>query len=164
MPEKRLTTEIGDLILEVEEGFLVRVRFAKPAETLKPADSRDQATLDLVSDQIREYFAGTRETFACPFTIRGSELACALYRLLLNDVPYGMSTSYTSLGEKLGTAPRAVARMLAANPLLLIVPCHRVCYLDGRLGGYAGRADGEQLKKKLLLLEWDMMNRKTHGA
>ncbi len=69
---------------------------------------------------------------------------------LLNLVPPGKVTTYSSLARILSTHPRAIAKMLSSNRDLIIVPCHRVVMSDGKLGGYRL---GKEFKKRVLTLE-----------
>ncbi len=84
--------------------------------------------------QIVEYLEGKRREFALALDLRGTEFQLAVWRALC-AIPYG---------------PRAVGGANGANPIALIVPCHRVVNADGKLGGYGG---GLALKARLLALE-----------
>ena len=77
-------------------------------------------------------------------------LRMALYALV-SLIPEGRVASYKTLAQALGVSPRLVARLLATNPNPIAVPCHRVVYSDGRLGGYTPR--GPRFKAKLLSFE-----------
>ncbi len=74
----------------------------------------------------------------------------ALYALI-SLIPEGRVASYKMVAEALGISPRLAARLLAANPDPIVVPCHRVVHSDGRLGGYTPRGPG--FKEKLLVFE-----------
>lgn len=88
----------------------------------------------------------------------GAEFPCrtreclekALYALI-SLIPEGRVVSYKMVAKALGVSPRLAARILAANPDPIVVPCHRVVYSDGRLGGYTPRGPG--FKEKLLAFE-----------
>ena len=71
---------------------------------------------------------------------------------LLLQVPPGEVTSYGDIAKALGTAPRAVGAACRANPIPIIVPCHRIVAANGSLGGYSG-GNGTKTKRKLLQLE-----------
>ena len=70
----------------------------------------------------------------------------------LRKIPYGQTVSYRQVAKAIGrpTAYRAVAQAISANPLIIVVPCHRVIHNDGKLGGYAA---GVERKRQLLKLE-----------
>lgn len=98
--------------------------------------------------QLDEYFAGKRTHFEFPFVAEGTFFQRTVWALV-EKIPRGETISYSALAEKLGRpeAVRAVAQALGKNPLLLIIPCHRVVCKNGELGGYSG---GVALKKALL--------------
>lgn len=101
--------------------------------------------------QILEYLAGKRREFAVPLDLRGTPFQTQVWRALL-AIPYGETRSYGEIARAVGRpgAMRAVGGASAANPVALVVPCHRVVQSGGRLGGYGG---GVELKARLLALE-----------
>jgi len=106
--------------------------------------------------QIRDYFEGRSVEFnrQVPLIIdRPGEFSRQVL-FACRDIKFGRTISYSKLAESIGRvgAGRAVGRALAANPLPLIVPCHRVICSNGRIGGFSA-AGGQNLKKKLLLHE-----------
>ncbi len=107
--------------------------------------------LDLVERQVNEYFRGVRRAFSLPLDLRGSEFAIAVWNRLMK-IPYGRTISYSVLAREVGRpgAARAVGAANGANPLPVIIPCHRVVHADGSLGGYGG---GVWRKKFLLEFE-----------
>ena len=100
---------------------------------------------------LKDYFAQTGTSF--PFTIDliGTDFQKQVWQELLK-VPYGTTTTYSTLAENIGrpTAVRAVANAVGRNPLLIVVPCHRVLGKDGSLTGFRG---GLPLKRRLLTIE-----------
>ncbi|MBQ1271498.1 MAG: methylated-DNA--[Clostridia bacterium] len=98
--------------------------------------------------QINEYFAGSRRDFTLPLKVTGSSFAIKVYNALL-DIPYGETRSYKEIAEAAGSpkAFRAVGRANHDNPIMLIVPCHRVIGSNGKMTGYAY---GTDMKKYLL--------------
>jgi O-6-methylguanine DNA methyltransferase len=101
--------------------------------------------------QLLEYLAGKRTTFDVPLDLRGTPFQRAVWDALL-AIPYGETRSYRDIAESLGRprAVRAVGAANGANPLAIVVPCHRVIAADGSLGGYGG---GLALKARLLAME-----------
>jgi O-6-methylguanine DNA methyltransferase len=101
--------------------------------------------------QILEYLRGKRKTFTVPMDPEGTAFQQAVWRETLR-IPYGQTISYAELARRIGRpgATRAVGQALGANPLPILIPCHRVVASDGSLGGYTG---GLSLKRWLLLLE-----------
>jgi len=101
--------------------------------------------------QLREYLEGKRTEFDLPLDLRGTAFQLAVWTAL-RDIPYGETRSYAEVAEAVGRprAVRAVGAANGANPLALVIPCHRVIASDGSLGGYAG---GLALKARLLAME-----------
>lgn len=101
--------------------------------------------------QLNEYFAGRRTRFAIPLRFTGSDFQCRVWSELGN-IAYGETISYAELARRIGNpnAVRAVAAANAANPISILVPCHRVIGSNRRLTGYAG---GLRAKQGLLDLE-----------
>lgn len=100
----------------------------------------------LVREQILAYCAGERRTFDLSLAADGSAFQQGVWTAL-QAIPFGETRSYGELARALGSAPRAVGRANATNPICLIVPCHRVIGADGALTGFAF---GEELKRRLL--------------
>ena len=104
-----------------------------------------------VYPQLQEYFSGERKQFDLPLEIEGTEFQKRVWNELL-IIPYGRTISYKELAVKLGDEKviRASASANGANPLPIVIPCHRVIGSDGSLIGYGG---GLVIKEKLLVLE-----------
>lgn len=111
----------------------------------------DADVLDRAVGQLDEYFAGTRREFELPVLSVGTDFQQMIWSAL-RDIPYGTTVSYSELAGRVGRprGVRAVAVAVGANPLSIIVPCHRVVGADGSLTGYAGGLDA---KRRLLGLE-----------
>lgn len=101
--------------------------------------------------QLKEYFAGERESFQLALDIQGTEFQRKVWKALL-EIPYGTAVSYKSIAENIGQpkAVRAVGGANNKNPLPIVVPCHRVIGSSGALVGYGG---GLSIKESLLSLE-----------
>ncbi|HUU23705.1 MAG TPA: methylated-DNA--[protein]-cysteine S-methyltransferase [Phycisphaerae bacterium] len=120
-----------------------------------PRAVRDEEPFQQIIALSRAYFNGRETLFAevaCDLpgegTFHGKVLrAC-------REIPYGQTSSYGELARRIGRpdAARAVAAALGKNPLPLVVPCHRVLYSDGRLGGFSA-AGGVELKRRMLASE-----------
>jgi O-6-methylguanine DNA methyltransferase len=102
-------------------------------------------------DQLRQYFAGERREFTLPLDLHGTEFQLRCWHALL-EIGYGEIRTYAQLARAVGSPNgfRAVGAANGANPVSIIVPCHRVIASDGTLGGYGG---GLEAKEKLLRLE-----------
>ncbi|WGL17716.1 methylated-DNA--[protein]-cysteine S-methyltransferase [Microbulbifer bruguierae] len=106
---------------------------------------------DAASEQLAAYFSGELQSFDLPLAAAGTPFQQSVWRALC-AIPFGETRSYRELAEAIGNpkAVRAVARANGANPLSIVVPCHRVIGADGTLTGYAG---GLEMKARLLALE-----------
>ncbi|MEZ4387102.1 MAG: methylated-DNA--[protein]-cysteine S-methyltransferase [Candidatus Krumholzibacteriia bacterium] len=101
--------------------------------------------LEAAVRQLGEYFAGARRTFDLTLALAGSDLRLAIWRRLSAIAP-GEVTSYGALAGLVGRpgAARAVGTAVGANPLSIVLPCHRVVGADGKLHGYAGGLDAKR--------------------
>jgi methylated-DNA-[protein]-cysteine S-methyltransferase len=99
--------------------------------------------------QIEAWFKGRRQDFSVPLSPMGSSFQKKVWAALVR-IPFGKTASYGEIARAIGSAPRAVGRANATNPICLIVPCHRVIGADGTLTGFAF---GEDVKRKLLAFE-----------
>jgi len=101
--------------------------------------------------QLKEYFAGQRRRFRLPLALEGSPFQMRVWQAL-QQIPYGQTRSYQELARAIGAprAARAVGAANGANPIAILVPCHRVIRSGGELGGYSA---GRRLKQFLLDLE-----------
>jgi methylated-DNA-[protein]-cysteine S-methyltransferase len=109
------------------------------------------ALLVEAASQLRSYFDGSLREFRLPLDMTGSAFQQRVWREIL-DIPYGETRSYAGIAAAIGSpkAVRAVGAANGANPVPIIVPCHRVIGSGGKLVGYGG---GLALKKRLLELE-----------
>ncbi len=144
---------VGRLLLAGDGDSLIQVCFQSGPHPRQPADDwiAAAAPFRLAIRQLGEYFAGERRRFELPLAPQGTEFQRRVWRAL-TEIPYGKTVSYGELARRIGkpSAPRAVGLANGANPLPIIVPCHRVIGADGSLTGFGG---GLPIKRKLLALE-----------
>jgi methylated-DNA-[protein]-cysteine S-methyltransferase len=144
---------VGPLLLAGSESALRLVSFAagKRARTVDPAWQEDASMFADAMEQLQSYFAGNRKNFELPLDLEGTEFQKKVWTAL-RSIPYGETVSYKELAGRVGSpkAVRAVGAANGANPIPIIIPCHRVIGNDGSLTGFGG---GLALKKKLLQLE-----------
>lgn len=145
MPHASLNSSFGTLTVFEEEGALTAVEWGRAPE------GATTALLEEAVEQLEAYFDGRLRDFSLPLHEDGSAFQGRV-RAQLCGIPYGEVRTYGALAVALETSPRAVARACAANPLPILVPCHRVVAAHGRLGGYSG-GDGQETKQALLRLE-----------
>jgi methylated-DNA-[protein]-cysteine S-methyltransferase len=132
-----------------ERGRLVRFNLsAKGAAKVDPDAVHDERAIAQVRKQVEEYCAGRRTDFDLELAPIGTEFQRAVWNALLT-IPYGETRSYAEIADAIGQpkAARGVGSANHANPIGLIVPCHRVIGADGSLTGYGG---GLPLKRALL--------------
>jgi len=115
-------------------------------------DVSEDPQVQALLEQLTEYFAGDREAFDIQLDLSGAtEFQRQIYERLM-EVPFGRVVSYGDIADELGEpgAARAVGQAVGANPLPVVIPCHRVVRSDRRLGGFSG---GVKRKVSLLRLE-----------
>jgi methylated-DNA-[protein]-cysteine S-methyltransferase len=120
----------------------------------RPADGNRNDDNPLTAEaarQLRAYFAGQLRRFDLPLEMQGTGFQLRVWREL-ERIPYGETRSYSQIAVAIGApqAVRAVGAANGANPIPIVVPCHRVIGASGKLVGYGG---GLPLKKRLLVLE-----------
>ncbi|UYV39592.1 methylated-DNA--[protein]-cysteine S-methyltransferase [Rhodobacteraceae bacterium D3-12] len=93
-------------------------------------------------DQVAEYFAGTRTAFDLPLRIYGTDFQRAICDAI-SAIPLGDTLTYGDIAKQLSAMPQAVGRACGANPIPLIIPCHRVMGAGGKLTGFSGRGGVE---------------------
>lgn len=144
---------VGPLLLAGSAQALTRVHFQAGPHPLRPAREwcHDAAPFVRVQTQLMEYFRGARRTFELPLAPEGTSFQLRVWRAL-SVIPYGETLSYGELARRLGAVngARAVGLANGANPLPIVVPCHRVIGSDGTLTGFGG---GLHIKRSLLALE-----------
>ena len=155
--ESRFDSPIGPLILLSRGDSLVycnwdneecEPKLRKVRDTCWcPCIMKDDEILKCTKVQLREYFEGKRQNFEVPYHLTSTGFQLKIFKAI-GEIPYGDTISYKELGEKSGFPKgyRAIAGACGANPIALILPCHRVVGSNG-LGGYTGGID-----KKVFLL------------
>jgi methylated-DNA-[protein]-cysteine S-methyltransferase len=153
--QSSIDSPLGRIILAANGEFLAGLWFVDqrhlPDLPRWPVRA-DQPVLQRAGTQLRDYFAGRRQSFDLPLDLScGSAFQQSVWRALL-AIPFGATTSYGAISAAIGkpSALRAVGGAVGCNPLGIVVPCHRVIGADGSLTGYAG---GLERKTTLLQLE-----------
>lgn len=142
---------IGRLLLSGDEQGLQQLLMDIESKPWRFGDDWRLANgeLDQVCRQLDEYFAGRRQRFDLQLAPQGTEFQRAVWQAL-QGIPFGQTRCYSALAEQIARpkAVRAVGAANGANPIAVIIPCHRVIGRDGSLTGYAGG-----LTRKALLLQ-----------
>jgi methylated-DNA-[protein]-cysteine S-methyltransferase len=148
---RTVSTPLEALEVELVATDAGLVRAALIAPGAGGADAGDHPVLAQAARELAEYFAGARRSFAVPLAAEGTDFQREVWAALV-EIPFGETWSYTALAARLGRerAVRAVGAANRANPIGIIVPCHRVIGASGALVGYAGGLD---TKRRLLAHE-----------
>ena len=154
-----IDSPVGPILLVANESGLTHVLFANEEGKPRPfhgdpagdESSAARRVLDQAEKQLGEYFAGRRREFDLPLAPEGTEFQQAVWNGL-REIPFGKTRSYGELADHVGRpkAVRAVGAANGANPISIIVPCHRVIGSDRSLTGFGG---GLPAKRTLLELE-----------
>lgn len=145
MAQQFLFSPIGLLRLTATETALTSVALARTLGRNQPNSVTEEA-----ARQLTEYFAQKREEFTIALAPEGTEFRLRVWRELAK-IPYGKTVTYGQLAAAIGQpkAARAVGTAVGRNPLLILLPCHRVLGA-GSIGGFTGGLD---IKRQLLTLE-----------
>lgn len=147
----RYKNEYGEFIIVDEESKITNLALSAYAVIGEDMLERETKVLLQAKRELTEFFLGRRKHFDVPLKARGSEFQEKVWQSL-REIPYGETYTYGQVAHLIGNAKaaRAVGMANHRNPILFMIPCHRVIGAQGKLVGYAG---GLALKEKLLLLE-----------
>jgi len=145
-----IKSPIGKIGLKFSEEKLVSLAFLPAATKCR---NKNSLIAKKVCQELEKYFHNPKHVFAVDIVLEGTPLQKKIW-LALKKIPSGTTVSYKALAEKLKTSPRVIGNACRANPLPLIIPCHRVVSVNG-LGGFCGKNSGAMLclKKNLLCIE-----------
>lgn len=144
MPRRSIDTPLGHLVIESDGQALTAIDWSEDIRR-----DRDPL-LDEAAAQLAAYFAGRLRAFDLPLAPAGTPFRQAVWRAM-EAIPFGATRTYGEMARDLKSAARAVGGACGANPLPIVIPCHRVLAAGG-LGGYSGGL-GLESKRKLLELE-----------
>lgn len=149
---------VGLLMLCGDSFSITGIVFLKSQGTEQP---RSNEIIRRCHDQLDEYFAGQRKDFDLPLNPTGTEFQKLVWTEV-NHIPYGGTTTYLTIARILGNEKltRAVGLANGANPIPIIIPCHRVIGANGKLTGYGG---GINRKRWLLQHELQHMPKKNNS-
>jgi methylated-DNA-[protein]-cysteine S-methyltransferase len=158
------STPVGELTLIASDRGLRAILWPKLSPlragiSPRPRRNPDHPILREAAEQLDEYFAGSRTSFDLPLDLEGTRFQLAAWRSLAN-IPFGATTTYGQQAAALGipTAARAVGAANGANPVCIVLPCHRVIGADGSLTGFGG---GLLVKQWLLDHEAQVLTTRT---
>jgi methylated-DNA-[protein]-cysteine S-methyltransferase len=149
---KRVPSPIGRIEITATTDAITSLSIERAgALPFQELDEVSSPLLDLAASQLAEYFAGTRHTFELPVAWHGTAFQESIWAQLV-DLPWGEVATYGELGIASGraTAGRAVGGAVGANPVPIIVPCHRVLATNKKITGYSA---GNGIPTKVWLLD-----------
>ena len=139
-----IDTPIGPLLLVADDDGLIEVHFEKALslERGRREVAGEGPIIRKTKRQLNEYFAGKRKTFDLPLSLKGTPFQIECWNAL-QQIPYGATSTYGEIARTIGrpAAVRAVGAANGANPIPIIVPCHRVIGSNGSLTGFGGGID-----------------------
>ena len=144
MPQLSLHTPLGDLTVSEEHGAIVAVDWGWGR------DQHETPLLAAARNQLHDYFDRKRTSFDLKLAPSGSAYRRAVWGALC-DIPPGETRTYADIARRAGGSARSVGQANGANPIPVLIPCHRVV-AAAHLGGYSG-GDGLETKRFLLQLE-----------
>jgi len=142
-----MASPLGPITLVEEEGHLTRLSWGQETGLL----SETSPLLDRARVQLEAYFRGERLAFDLPLAPQGTAFQQNVWQAL-RRIPYGETWSYAALARRVDSVARAVGQACGANPIPIVIPCHRVLAENGALGGFSA-AGGSNTKSFLLELE-----------
>jgi methylated-DNA-[protein]-cysteine S-methyltransferase len=152
---KVVDTPVGRLAVSASDTALVELTFLSDNDRRLDFETSQLAVAQVAraAKWLRDYFSGSQADYQGDLDLSGTEFQKAVWREI-STIQHGQSLSYGEIANRIGKprASRAVGAAVGANPIPLIVPCHRVMGASGKITGYSG-GDGISTKKKLLALE-----------
>ncbi|MSR67873.1 methylated-DNA--[protein]-cysteine S-methyltransferase [Candidatus Peribacteria bacterium] len=144
MPSLVVPSPLGALTLTSDGSSITNIDFGKHAKTMASSDK----VLMKCRKELQEYFDGKRSSFSATVSPEDTAFQKKVWREML-CIPYGSTISYKELSKRAGkpNAIRAAASACGKNPIVILVPCHRITASNGGIGGYSGGVE----KKRWLL-------------
>ncbi|EAF1401013.1 methylated-DNA--[protein]-cysteine S-methyltransferase [Listeria monocytogenes] len=153
MLKQQKSSPVGDLFITIDEKWIRNISYDEPKNwELLEGTIIEKELFQALTTQLDDYFEGKREHFDLPVLLKGTDFQQKVWQAL-SEIPYGVVVSYKDIAILAGSpkAVQAVGQANRANPIPIIIPCHRCVKSNGELGGYNG-ADVDK-KQYLLALE-----------
>ena len=146
MYQKSYKSPIGTLYIVEENEKIIEIRYENEKEEVLEKNTK---ILEKAVQELEEYFKGKRKEFDIPLNPKGTEFMKKVWKEL-QKIPYGKTTSYGKIAEKIGNpkASRAVGMANHNNPIPIIIPCHRVIGKNNKMVGYALGIDKKRISFK----------------
>ncbi|MFN2349401.1 MAG: methylated-DNA--[protein]-cysteine S-methyltransferase [Thioalkalivibrio sp.] len=155
-PDAVISSPVGRLGIRCRDGALTALTYLSDTEPLRAPTGLAAE----VADQLDQYFSEPDFRFELPLGLDGTTFQRRVWSALA-DIPRGELRSYGELARELQTGPRAVGGACARNPIIIVVPCHRVVPVTGGLGGYGGSGSGAGVDVKAWLVRHECA--RLHG-
>lgn len=151
MKSKKINIIGHDMLLTTDGNAIESCRWLPSANNANDENDANDEIIAQAIEEITEYLEGKRKEFSVNIRVEGTEFRIKVWEEL-RRIPYGKTITYAELARRIGRpkAYRAVANACGANPLPIIIPCHRVVASGGKPGGYTGGLD---IKQTLLEIE-----------
>lgn len=143
-----LNTPLGKVSVRVEDDRLCAIDIG---DNSQPPHDKNNALLEQLRSELDAYFTDKRFRFSIPLDLHGTAFQQRVWHAL-NRIPAGNTRTYGQLAKQLNSSPRAVGNACRANPVPIVIPCHRVIAKQG-IGGYDGQTSGTRLDIKRWLLK-----------
>ncbi|CUL04028.1 O6-alkylguanine DNA alkyltransferase [Listeria monocytogenes] len=153
MLKQQKSSPVGNLFITIDEKWIRNISYDEPKNwELLEGTIIEKELFQALTIQLDDYFEGKREHFDLPVLLKGTDFQQKVWQAL-SEIPYGVVVSYKDIAISAGSpkAVQAVGQANRANPIPIIIPCHRCVKSNGELGGYNG-ADVDK-KQYLLALE-----------
>ncbi|HAJ9210327.1 TPA: methylated-DNA--[protein]-cysteine S-methyltransferase [Listeria monocytogenes] len=153
MLKQQKSSPVGDLFITIDEKWIRNISYDEPKNwELLEGNIIEKELFQALTIQLDDYFEDKREHFDLPVLLKGTDFQQKVWQAL-SEIPYGVVVSYKDIAISAGSpkAVQAVGQANRANPIPIIIPCHRCVKSNGELGGYNG-ADVDK-KQYLLALE-----------
>ena len=142
-----LDSPLGTLAVHSEEGAIVSIDYPRGRLPVSP---RGDKTVQDLARQLALYFADPKHCFDVPLRLHGTTFQQRVWREM-QAIPAGQTRTYGEVAQRLNSSARAVGNACRANPVPIVVPCHRIVAKGGP-GGYGGETAGRNLRIKTWLL------------
>lgn len=141
-----INTPIGKLLIETTNDQLTTIGFCHGSKSAPPKSTLENK----IAQQLQQYFKDPNYKFQLPLEMQGTPFQQRAWQALQN-IPAGKTKTYGELAKELNTSARAIGNACRKNPIVIIIPCHRVIAKNS-LGGFAGQQQGKMLDIKSWLL------------
>ncbi|EAF3979178.1 methylated-DNA--[protein]-cysteine S-methyltransferase [Listeria monocytogenes] len=150
MLKQKKSSPVGDLFITIDGKWIRNISYDEPKNwELLEGTIIEKELFQALTTQLDDYFEGKREHFDLPVLLKGTDFQQKVWQAL-SEIPYGVVVSYKDIAISAGSpkALQAVGQANRANPIPIIIPCHRCVISNGELGGY----NGTDVDKKQYLL------------